>query len=366
MKTETSSSLEWSKSEMEVAEIILDFHCHVGLLSSIPFSWGCKRKRTASPSPATQNYRAVNAGSDTVVKVEACSSATESDAKLKRSSNKKPSLKKKKETPLTSQTSPKKRPCRNVNGTAEKPPPKKHSLRVVYASTAALSVSSTPALGKGCGGRAVKGAAAVKVEAPETPPLSPAAVKSSKGKYAPKSHDINAVAVKAEISNFETPKLSKRKPSVKLQGESTLNTIHELTNNKNAIIQDIGKVKQDFERMQYDNLWLNAKKQELRQSKAENAMNKKQQQKFQSHHQNRNYGSSQMHKGKGVVHQTTSFYVGFSSTAWGQNINNNGPIALPDLNLPVEESINVASFQWLARSAQHIRRCDVNSTRKLI
>lgn len=70
-------------------------------------------------------------------------------------------------------------------------------------------------MGKGCGGRAVKGAAAVKVEAPETPPLSPAAVKSSKGKYAPKSHDINAIAVKAEISNFETPKLSKRKPSVK-------------------------------------------------------------------------------------------------------------------------------------------------------
>lgn len=105
---------------------------------------------------------------------------------------------------------------------------------------------------------------------------------------------------------------------------------------------------------------------QLRQSKAENAMNKKQQQRFQSHHQNRNYGSSQMHKGKGVVHQTTSFYVGFSSTAWGQNINNNGPVALLDLNLPAEESINVASFQWLARSAQHIRRCDVNSTRKLI
>jgi len=91
----TSSSLDWSKSEKEVAEIILDFHCHVGLLNSIPFSWRCKRKRTTvknnpSPSPAIQNNRDVNAAAGDVV----TSSETESDDELKRHSEKKTSLKK--------------------------------------------------------------------------------------------------------------------------------------------------------------------------------------------------------------------------------------------------------------------------------
>jgi len=55
-----------------------------------------------------------------------------------------------------------------------------------------------------------------------------------------------------------------------------------------------------------------------------------------------------MHKGKGVVHQTTPFYVESTSVALGQNINNNnnGPVALPDLNLPTKESINVVFNGW--------------------
>lgn len=98
-KTQTTSSSEWSKSEKEVAEIILDFHCHVGLLNSIPFSWRCKRKRTEvknnpSTSPAIQNNPDVNAAAGYVVKVEATSSETESDDQLKRHSKKKTSLKK--------------------------------------------------------------------------------------------------------------------------------------------------------------------------------------------------------------------------------------------------------------------------------
>jgi hypothetical protein len=104
MKKQRKSSSKWSESEIQVAEIIRDLYC-ISLLTSIPFSWGCKRKRSAiqsTPSPIIHNRRAVLPPPSTTVavKTEARSPetplsfpATESDDKPKHSSKKKTSLK---------------------------------------------------------------------------------------------------------------------------------------------------------------------------------------------------------------------------------------------------------------------------------
>ncbi|CAK8569706.1 unnamed protein product [Lathyrus sativus] len=98
-----SSTSKWSETEKEVAEILRDLY-RVSLLSSIPFSWRCRRKR----SIPKQRYRRVNAAAAAAVlrRAKATSPATplsfpatESDDKLKRS-KKKISLKKEKEASL--------------------------------------------------------------------------------------------------------------------------------------------------------------------------------------------------------------------------------------------------------------------------
>jgi hypothetical protein len=100
LKKQRKSSSKWSESEIQVAEIIRDLYC-ISLLSSIPFTWGCKRKRSAiqnTPSPIIHHHRPPS--TTVAVKTEAPSPetplsfpATESDDKPKHSSKKKTSLK---------------------------------------------------------------------------------------------------------------------------------------------------------------------------------------------------------------------------------------------------------------------------------
>jgi hypothetical protein len=74
--------------------------------------------------------------------------------------------------------------------------------------------------------------------------------------------------------------------------------------------------------------------------------------------ENEEHGKNQQHQQQQIQmfpsHETVSLAVASSSVALGRTMNNgpivalpNGPIALPDLNLPTEELVNVASFQPL-------------------
>ncbi|CAJ2675760.1 unnamed protein product [Trifolium pratense] len=93
--------LDWSKSEVETAEIISAlYHCF-SLFSSVSYSWGCKKKRSAIPS--YDGGAAVVPPPSDAGKAQASSPATplsfpatESDEKTKPSKNK-TSLKRKRE-----------------------------------------------------------------------------------------------------------------------------------------------------------------------------------------------------------------------------------------------------------------------------
>ncbi|GAU12271.1 hypothetical protein TSUD_02380 [Trifolium subterraneum] len=96
--------LDWSKSEVETAEIISAlYHCF-SLFSSVSYSWGCKKKRSAiQNTPSSDGGAAVVPPSSDAGKAQASSPATplsfpatESDEKTKPSKNK-TSLKRKRE-----------------------------------------------------------------------------------------------------------------------------------------------------------------------------------------------------------------------------------------------------------------------------
>ncbi|XP_045833438.1 uncharacterized protein LOC123924543 [Trifolium pratense] len=252
----SSSSPLWSESEIEIAEIIRDLYC-ISLLSSIPFTWGCKRKRSA-----IQN--------------------TPSAALLPR-------------------------PSKTI---------------------------------------------AVKTEAPspETPLSFPATESDDK------------------------PKHSKKKTSLKKEKDESLQTIQKLTKSKSSLNQEIEKVQQHYDRLMSINLKLKVRKQQLlcnnsKEPKSElKTLNLEIDQKLKVQLENQSNGSVNLSKstaeneehGKNQQHQqqliqmfpsheTVSLAVASSSSSpssvtLGRTMNN-GPIALPDLNLPTEELMNVASFQ---------------------
>ncbi|KAL5072185.1 hypothetical protein RYX36_023072 [Vicia faba] len=107
---EQSSSV-WLESEIEAAEIIADLHHTFPLFSHVPYSWGCRNKRSAIPNKPSSNGAAATITvvppppppSSNAVKLKASSPTTphsfpttESDDKPKHS-QKRTSLKRKKE-----------------------------------------------------------------------------------------------------------------------------------------------------------------------------------------------------------------------------------------------------------------------------
>jgi hypothetical protein len=88
--------LDWSKSEVETAEIISAlYHCF-SLFSSVSYSWGCKKKRSAiQNNPSSDGGAAVVPPSSDAGKAQVSSPATplsfpatESDEKTKPFKNK--------------------------------------------------------------------------------------------------------------------------------------------------------------------------------------------------------------------------------------------------------------------------------------
>ncbi|CAI8606598.1 unnamed protein product [Vicia faba] len=106
---EQSSSV-WLESEIEAAEIIADLHHTFPLFSHVPYSWGCRNKRSAIPNKPSSNGAAATITvvpppppPSNAVKLKASSPTTphsfpttESDDKPKHS-QKRTSLKRKKE-----------------------------------------------------------------------------------------------------------------------------------------------------------------------------------------------------------------------------------------------------------------------------
>ncbi|GAU12270.1 hypothetical protein TSUD_02370 [Trifolium subterraneum] len=272
-KHRKSSSPRWSESEIEIAEIIRDLYC-ISLLSSIPFSWGCKRKRSAiqnTPSPIIH-----------------------------------------------------------------------HHHRAVKLKPTAVVLPPPPST-------------AVKTEAPspETPLSFPATTESD-----------------------DKPKhSSKKKTSLKREKESSLQIIQDLTKTKSSLNQEIEKVQQHYDRLMSINLKLKVRKQQLlcnsNERKSElKTPNLEIDQKLKVQLKDQSNGSVNISKStaENEEHSKDKQYqqqqiqmfpsnetvslavVSSSSVALGRTMNN-GPIALPDLNLPTEELVNVASFQPLDETA---------------
>ncbi|KAK2398301.1 hypothetical protein QL285_048255 [Trifolium repens] len=251
--------LDWSKSEVETAEIISAlYHCF-SLFSSVSYSWGCKKKRSA-----IQN----NPSSD--------------------------------------------------GGAAVVPP----------SSDAGKAQVSSPAT-----------------------PLSFPATESD-----------------------EKTKPFKNKTSLKRKREYYLNLIEDLTKTKESINQEIEHVKRHYEQLKEFNLKLKAREKELLRincpkvecknpnlenncpiqlnhiikvsvnssnSIDENEEKMKQQIQIPNHHNNHNFGLSQICNG----HPMTSLPVASSSLGHNSNM---GPLSIPDLNLSIEEeSVHVETCQPL-------------------
>lgn len=82
------SATRWSETEMDVAEILRDLY-RISLLSSVPFNWRCKRKRSSiqnNTHPSTNKRLCTFNG--LVLKGGASNpTTTESDEKIKHAKN---------------------------------------------------------------------------------------------------------------------------------------------------------------------------------------------------------------------------------------------------------------------------------------
>lgn len=246
--------LDWSESEVETAEILAVLYHRFSLLSSVTYSWGCKKQRSA-----IQNNPSSYGGAAVV-------------------------------------------------------PPSSHAGKAQASS-------------------------------PATPLSFPATESDDKTKP------------------------FKNKVSLKRKREHYLNMIEDLTKNKDSINQEIENVKRHYEQLKEYNFKLKAKQKELSingpkgENKnlnlvinqpiqvsvnssnftAENEEKMKQQIIMQiPNHDNHNFGHVQFQCASSSSNPTLQV----ASSSFGRN-SNMGPLAIPDLNLSIEESVHVDTCQPL-------------------
>ncbi|XP_004499277.1 uncharacterized protein [Cicer arietinum] len=309
-------SSEWLEDEIEIAQVLRNLY-RISLLTSIPYSWRCKRKRSAiqnthSSSPL-ENHRPVNnaaaaAGvvppSTGVMKAEASSPATplsfpatESDDKPKHSKKIKTSLKKKRES----------------------------SLKIIEDLT--------------------KTKASLNQE-----------IENVKQHYDQlKSFNLKLKLRKQELLCGNDPKSESKNPNLEIGQKVQL----DQSNGSDSINPlEIGQKVQLDQSNGSDSINPSKSTAENKEQKIHQHQHQQMQMQMQMAPNHPTYMPSQTRDGKGVVQfhypssskQTTSLLVASSSTiGLGRNIksNNNGPLALPDLNLPMDEVIHVAPCQPL-------------------
>lgn len=192
----------------------------------------------------------------------------------------------------------------------------------------------------------------------------------------------SADAGKAQASSPATPlsfpatesddktKPFKNKVSLKRKREHYLNMIEDLTKNKDSINQEIENVKRHYEQLKEYNLKLKAKQKELSINgpkgeyknlnlvinqpiqvsvnsssnfTVENEEKMKQQiMEIPNHHNDSNFGLVQFQCASSSSNPTLQV----ASSSLGRN-SNMGPLAIPDLNLSIEESVHVDTMQPL-------------------
>lgn len=260
--------LDWSESEVETAEILAVLYHRFSLLSSVTYSWGCKKQRSA-----IQNN---------------------------------PS---------------------SYGGAAVVPP----------SSDAGKAQASSPAT-----------------------PLSFPATESD-----------------------EKTKPFKNKVSLKRKREHYLNMIEDLTKNKDSINQEIENVKRNYEQLKEYNLKLKAKQKELSINgpkgeyknlnlvinqqiqvsvnssnfTVENEEKMKEQiiMEIPNHHNHSNFGLVQFQCASSSSNPTLQV----ASSSVGRN-SNMGPLAIPDLNLSIEESVHVDTCQPLDEATSNNNNMDLS------